>query len=245
MAANLLSFDFIRGRLSPEQLADLAVSLGICLECGGNLVVRDYELVCSQCGVVWSVENTADCVPFPEYEEAVNVEGSHFEGHWQPGNTLAFLKGLGDPALANSRGRALMRVLAKSPNGAIDLGLRARQVKTLVEWEDPPQLRRVLSRISLLLAQMGQRNNWLLANYTGNQARKIVAFKLLTKQPVSYKLGDAIIAHTIEKFSLKTDPPNLKVETEDLQLIRQLENIAQKPKRPKPAYQESPSVNSN
>ena len=31
MAANLLSFDFIRGRLSPEQLEDLAVSLGLCL----------------------------------------------------------------------------------------------------------------------------------------------------------------------------------------------------------------------
>jgi len=231
MAANLLSFDFIRGRLSPEQLEDLAVSLGICLECGGNLVVRDCEVVCSRCGMVWGLENTADYVPFPEYEEAGNVEGSHFEGHWQPCNTLAFLKGLGDPALANSRGKgkALMRVLAKSPNGAVDLGLRARYVKTLVEWEDPPQLRRVLSRISLLLAQMGQRENWLLANYAGNLARKTVAFKLLTKQPVGYRLGDAIIAHTIEKFSLKASPPNLKVENEDLQLIRQLENITQKP----------------
>ena len=41
MAANLLSFDFIRGRLSAEQLEDFAVSLGICLDCGGNLVSRD------------------------------------------------------------------------------------------------------------------------------------------------------------------------------------------------------------
>jgi len=245
VAANLLSFDFIRGRLSAEQLEDLAVSLGICLECGGNLVFRDYELVCSQCGVVWGVENTADYVPFPEYESADGGEGSRFEGHWQPCNTLAFLKGLGDPALANSRGKALMRVLAKSPNGAADLGLRARQVKTLIEWEDPPQLRKVLSRISLLLTQMGQRENWLLANYAGNLARKIVAFKLLTKQPISHKLGDAIIAHTIEKFGLKTAASDLKVETEDLQLIRQLENMAQKPKRPKPAYQASSSINSN
>ena len=114
MAANLLSFDFIRGRLSAEQLADLAVSLGICLDCGGNLVSRDGEIVCGSCGLVWAVENTADHVPFPEYEEAGNVEGSHFEGHWQPGTTLAFLKGLGDPVLANGKGKALMRVLAKS-----------------------------------------------------------------------------------------------------------------------------------
>ena len=245
MAANLLSFDFIRGRLSPEQLEEFAVSLGVRLECGGNLVVRDCEVVCNICGLVWTVENTADHVPFPEYEEAGNGEGSRFEGHWQPGNTLAFLKGLGDQALANGKGKALMRVLAKSPNGAEDLGLRARQVKTLVEWEDPPQLRRFLSRISLLLTRMGQRENWLLADYAGNLARKIVAFKILTKQPVSYKLGDAIIAHTIEKFSLKTGPPNLKVENEDLQLIQQLENATQKPKRPKPTYQASPLINSN
>jgi hypothetical protein len=245
VAANLLSFDFIRGRLPPEKLEEFAVSLGVCLECGGSLVVRDCEVVCSQCGVVWGVENTADYVPFPEYEEAGNFYGSHFEGHWQPCNALAFLRGLGDPVLANGRGKALMRVLAKSPNGAADLGLRARQVKTLVEWEDPPQLRRVLSRISLLLTQMGQRENWLLADYAGNLARKVVAFKLLAKQPVGYRLGDAIIAHTIEKFGLKTAASDLKVETEDLQLIRQLENMAQKPKLPKPTYQASSSINSN
>jgi hypothetical protein len=121
MAANLLSFDFIRGRLSAEQLEELAVSLGICLECGGGLVVRDGEVVCSRCGLVWSVENTADYVPFPEDGEDDGA-AKCFEGHWQPGNTLAFLKGLGDPALANGKGKALMRVLAKSPNGAVDLG---------------------------------------------------------------------------------------------------------------------------
>jgi hypothetical protein len=48
-------------------------------------------------------------IPFPE-----NSDDRDYEGHWQPGNTLAFLKGLGDPALANGKGKALMRVLAKS-----------------------------------------------------------------------------------------------------------------------------------
>jgi len=240
MAVNLLSFDFVRSRLSAGQLEDLAVSLGLCLECGGGLVVRDGEVVCSRCGLVGSVENTADYVPFPEYGEAEGVDGSRFEGHWQPGNTLAFLKGLGDPALANGRGKALMRILAKSPNGAEDLGLRARYIKTLVEWEDPPQLRRVLSRISLLLAQMGQRENWPLANYAGNLARKTVAFKLLTKQKISYRLGDTIVAYVIKKFNLKADAlSTMKVEAEDLELIRQMENMEQKQK------QASPSLNSN
>jgi hypothetical protein len=229
MAVNLLSFDFVRSRLSVGQLEDLAVSLGVCLECGGGLVVRDGEVVCSRCGLVWSFENTADYVPFPECGEAEGVDGSSFEGHWQPGNTLAFLKGLGDPALANGKGKALMRVLAKSPNGIEDLGLRARYIKTLVEWEDPPQLRRVLSRISVLLAQMGQRENWLLANYTGNLARKTVAFKLLTKQNISYKLGDAIVAHAMQKLNLKAGAlSSVKPETEDLELIRQMETATQK-----------------
>ena len=91
MAANSLSFDFIRDRLSREQLEDLAVSLGLCLECGGSLVVRDGEVVCSRCGLVWSVENVAESLPFPEDGEDDGAVKC-FEGHWQPGNTLAFLQ---------------------------------------------------------------------------------------------------------------------------------------------------------
>jgi transcription initiation factor TFIIIB Brf1 subunit/transcription initiation factor TFIIB len=239
MAANSLSFDFIRDRLSREQLEDLAVSLGLCLECGGGLVVRDGEVVCSRCGLVWGFENTADYVPFPEDGEDGDGATKCFEGHWQPGNTLAFLKGLGDPALANGKGKALMRVLAKSPNGAVDLGLRAAQIRALVEWEDPPQLRRVLSRISFLLAVMGQRENWLLADYAGKLARKLVAFKIISKQPISYRLGDVVAAYTLKKFNMKPDFSKLKISIEDVHLITQLKNTKTK-KQP-----HKPSVNSD
>ena len=230
--ACLVGLDFIRSRLSGELLEVLALSLETCLCCGGKLVSRDGEVVCSHCGLVWSVENSTDYVPFPEHESSDGGEGSRFEGHWQPGNTLAFLKGLGDPTLANSRGKgkALMRVLAKSPNGAEDLGLRARYVKTLVEWEDPPQLRKVLSRISLLLTQMGQRENWLLADFTGNLARKTVAFKLLTCQTVNANVGDAVVAYAAEKFGLKVKPQGLEAEADDLELVRMLDKFKDKPK---------------
>jgi transcription initiation factor TFIIIB Brf1 subunit/transcription initiation factor TFIIB len=239
MAANLLSFDFIRGRLSAEQLEEFAVSLGICLECGGGLVVRDGEVVCSRCGLVWSVENVAESLPFPDDGEDDAGAVKCFEGHWQPGNTLAFLKGLGDPALANGKGKALMRVLAKSPNGAVDLGLRATQIRALVEWEDPPQLRRVLSRISFLLTVMGQRENWLLADLAGKLARKLVAFKIISKQPISYRLGDTVAAYTLKKFNIKPDFSKLKISIEDLCLITQLENTKTK-KQP-----HKPSINSD
>jgi hypothetical protein len=206
----------IRKRLTREQQAELAVQLSFCLECCGKLCKKaDGEVVCVKCGLFWTVEAFNEAIPFPEDNYA---EGACFEGHWQPGNTLAFLKGLGDPTLANGKGKALMRVLAKSPNGATDLGLRAQHIKLLMEWEDPPQLRRVLSRISLLLTRRGRREDWQLADYTGNLARKLVAYKLLTKQGISFRLGDAIVAYAMEKFGLNSAAPDLKAETEDLEL---------------------------
>jgi hypothetical protein len=209
--------------LTFEQQAELAVSLGFCLECGGKLCKKaDGEVICIKCGIVWTMEAFSEAASFPEENYA---ESACYEGHWQPGNTLAFLKGLGDPALANNGRKALMRVLAKSTNGAADLGLRAKYVETLVEWEDPPQLRRVLSRISLLLSQMGERENWLLANYTGNLARKVVTFKLLTSKNVRTHVGDAVVVYAIEKFGLKAKPPNLKVFDEDLELTRMLDKF--------------------
>jgi hypothetical protein len=75
-------------------LEDLAVSLGLCLECGGELVRRDGEVVCSRCGLVWGVENVAESLPFPEDDTAGGA--ASFEGHWQLGNRLAFLNGSDD-----------------------------------------------------------------------------------------------------------------------------------------------------
>jgi hypothetical protein len=103
------------------------------LECGGSLVSRDGEVFCRRCGLVWSVENVAESLPFSEDSEDDGGAVKCFEGHWQHGKRLAFLRGLGDAALANSRGKVLMRVLAKSLNGATDLGLRATQIRALVK----------------------------------------------------------------------------------------------------------------
>ncbi|MBS7621009.1 hypothetical protein KEJ32_02690 [Candidatus Bathyarchaeota archaeon] len=173
----LIGVDFLRSRLSHEQLEELCLALGICLECGGNLVGVDEEVVCVKCGRVWSFENAVEVVPFPEGDgEAAD---SHFEGHWQPGSSLCFLKGLGDPALENNGGRSLMRVLALAPAQGEDLGLRARRIKVMAQLEDPPQLKRILSRISQLLDRLRLRGNHEIAAYTGNLARKIVAFALI------------------------------------------------------------------
>ena len=211
----LIGVDFLRSRLWV-------------FACGGSLVSVDGEVVCEKCGRVWGYENVAESVPFPEGEG--ERAGGHFEGHWQPGSSLCFLKGLGDPALENNGGRGLMRVLALAPAQGEDLGLRARRIKVMAQLEDPPQLRRVLSRISHLLDKLGFRGNHEIAAYSGNLARKIVAFALAARVKVPTGWADAIVKHVLNKLGLNMDPQSqvLSFRDGDLQFVEWFENTIQK-----------------
>ena len=215
----LISTELLRSKLSPQQLEELCLAIGICLECGGSLHGVDGEIVCVKCGRVWSVENAVEVVPFPEGE---NERNSHYEGHWQPGSSLCFLKGLGDPALENNGGsRGLMRVLALAPAQGEDLGLRARRIKVMLQAEDPPQLRRILSRISQLLDKLGFRGNHEIAAYTRNLARKIVTFAIAARVKVPLTWADAIVQHTLNKFQIKATSNHqvLRLRNKDLQFV--------------------------
>ncbi|MEM3698063.1 MAG: hypothetical protein QXQ94_11330, partial [Candidatus Bathyarchaeia archaeon] len=148
-----------------------------------------------------------------------------------PGSSLCFLKGLGDPALENSgRGRGLMRVLALAPAQGEDLGLRARRIKVMVQAEDPPQLRRILSRISQILDKLGFRGNYEVAAYTGNLARKIVAFALVARLKVPTRWADAIVKHALHKLQLNVNSQSqaFSVKDEDLQFVEWFEDAIQK-----------------
>jgi len=232
-----VSLDTLRSKLLPDQQAELALTLGLCLECGGSLRRSlDGEVCCSKCGLVWDSQNTAEYIPFPEREQ---LEKGDFEQHWQPVNALGFMKSLGDPCLENSGkgGKALMRVLAKSVNGSTDLGLRAKHIRVMVQAEDPPQLRRVLSRISDLLKRLGYGENWELANYAGNLARAAVAFKLTAKLEVNMSLADAVVLFCLKKFGLLGKQPLDIFETprkEDLAAIALMDRFKfAKPRRQK------------
>jgi len=222
-----VGLDFLRSRLPKELAEEVSLAIGICLECGGALMTAEGEIVCAKCGRVWSEENFDEYVPFPEDGEA----SARFEGHWQPGSSLCFMKGLGDPALENSgRGRGLMRVLALAPAKGEDLGIRARMIRVVMHMEDPPQLRRVLTRISVLLDKFGMRDNHEIANYTGNLARKIVAFAITAQLHISTRIADAIVKHAIQKFQLKIscDEKTLNFKDEDLQFVGWFEEVIQK-----------------
>ncbi|MEM3695081.1 MAG: TFIIB-type zinc ribbon-containing protein [Candidatus Bathyarchaeia archaeon] len=223
-----VSLDFLRSRLPADLLEELASFLGLCLECGGCLRRVDGEVICIKCGRVWGYENVDESVPFPEGED--DGADSHFEGHWQPGSSLCFLKGLGDPVLENNGGKGLMRVLALAPNGGEDLGLRARRIKIIAQMEDPPQLRRILSRISHLLDRLGFRGNYEIAAYTGNLARKIVAFALAARLKVPTGWADAIVKYAFNKLQLNVGLQNqvLSVKDEDLHFVEWFEDATQK-----------------
>jgi len=222
-----VSLEFLRSRVPADLLEDLALLLGFCFDCGGSLRVVDGEVFCERCGRVWGVENVDWSVPFPEDESGVDV---HFEGHWQPGSSLAFLKGLGDPSLDNCRGRGLMRVLAKAPSGGEDLGIRARMIKLIAQAEDPPQLRRILARISQLLDKLGFRGSHELADYTGKLARKIVAFALIAHIQVPMRMADAIVKHALQKLQPKTsvNEQTLDAKDDDLRFVKWFEESMQK-----------------
>jgi len=234
-----VSLEFLRSRVPGDLLEDLALLLGFCFDCGGSLGCKDGEVVCERCGRVWGVENVDESVPFPEDEGGVDVR---FEGHWQPGSSLAFLKGVGDPTLDNCRGRGLMRVLAKAPSGGEDLGIRARMIKLIAQSEDPPQLRRILARISQLLDKLGFRGNHELADYTGNLARKIVAFTLIAHIQVPTRMADAIVKHALQKLQLKSniDGQTLDAKDEDLKFVEWFEESIKEFKL-KEAYSRRPN----
>ncbi|MEM3703948.1 MAG: zinc ribbon domain-containing protein [Candidatus Bathyarchaeia archaeon] len=222
-----VSLDFLRNRLPFDLLEELSIILGFCFECGSSLRNVGGEIVCEKCGRVWGYDNVNESVPFPEGEDGE----SRFEGHWQPSNSLCFLKGLGDPALENNgHGRGLMRVLALAPARSEDLGLRARRIKVIAQMEDPPQLRRILSRVSHLLDKLGFRENYEVASYAGNLARKVVAFAVIAHIQVRTRLADAIVKHVLEKFQLKIGPNEqvLSFKDEDLRFVEWFENAIQK-----------------
>ncbi|MBS7636408.1 hypothetical protein KEJ37_03565 [Candidatus Bathyarchaeota archaeon] len=60
------------------------------------------------------------------------------------------------------------------------------------------------------------RGNHEIAAYTGNLARKIVAFALIAPSRFQTGLAEAIVRHAINKLGLQT---NLTVRGENLQFI--------------------------
>jgi hypothetical protein len=163
------------------------------------------ETVCRLCGEVQESFSLVHRIPFGQT--------------YQPTNMLTFGKSLGN-TLDNRF--ALMRVLAKSPNGKKDIGLRAREIRILTLAVEPTPLKNALQNASKALIALGFGENHLFSNEVGSVLRKSAVWLLLAKCKFKSKeLADACIYYTFTKYNYVCDPPpkrnNGTIETNVLQ----------------------------
>jgi len=187
-----LAFDFLKRILSRETLQALAVEVGVCLECGGDLrKAGDGEVVCKHCGLVWNGQLVErDRIPMTESA----VENGHAENCWSPERSLAFGKSLGGTLPP----RGLYKVLAKAPAGSKDLGLRARQISFMLCYEEPPQLRKALQFASKRISEMKLDRIYPFVNDVGSLLRKVMAYLIIAKANyVTSHVVDAVLYYTI------------------------------------------------
>jgi hypothetical protein len=146
------------------------------LDCGGDVVLKDSEAVCTKCGRVWSSDLQAE-EGIPMEEESVGK--GHAEANYQPGSRLAYGGGLG----AGLDGRGLFRILAQGKNGPTDLPLRAAQIRCITQRLDHPTVENLLAHGSKLMKDFGMHTNSeenvQFANVLGKQLRKIGSYFLI------------------------------------------------------------------
>ena len=168
-----------------------------CPLCGGTLIERDGELVCSRCGYV--IEETPPSRSLP-WDETYALEGH-----------LAWGRSLGDTLPMRKLTRVIARVRRE------DLGLRARHLKTIVEAVEPHEVLRLKEKASALLKQYGfyadySEFNHLLGNYVGLLCERLGRFlHVFGRRPSSYRrLAAAILvwlllSHPERRMKLKAE----------------------------------------
>lgn len=187
---------FLNERLDKETKRQVALELGLFLECGGKLQeTRDGEVVCSRCGLVWNDGGfqIGDQIPFNDEMD----ERGDYENHWHITSTLSFEK-IGSPTLDRYK---LYRVLAKSPNGRTDLGIRSRQIRVFSSAVDHPQVLKLLRLGSELCKKFGLDDRHAFANFLGHALRRIAILLLLDPKGFRAKqLAEATFASVSKSF---------------------------------------------
>ena len=113
-----------------------------------------------------------------------------------PENLLKFGK-IGDTLRSND----LFRVVAKAPEGSEDLGIRARQVRTITQRFDHPIISRMLQYGSRLSYRFGYGENDEFANTLGKRIREVgsvLAFRNDGHQ--TNRLTEACFCYVLQQF---------------------------------------------
>jgi len=206
-----VSIELLKRHLSPE----LVISSGLCSECFSPLLLlHDGRWLCPNCKIEYdgNGENIEDDrVPFPQGTDA---EKGYFESHFNPANALAFSNNMGTQTLIKTN--AIAKVIARKDggDGNRDLGLRARQIKILVEHDEPETLRRALQRGSEALKAFGFEKNMMVGNTVGQFIRKLYAYLALTKTEHfnSRWTADCCVFYTLRYKFFYEPQPKEKIE---------------------------------
>jgi len=193
-------------KVSPDRLRF------VCPECLEARIVEDPETgerVCTACGYV---------------EGRVESQDLPWDTTYAFTSNIAFGKSLGGTAP-----RRLFKVLAKAPNGAEDLPLRARQIQIVASAVDPPKVRNLLDYGSKLLREIGMDEdtefNHLFADHYGRLLRKIGAFLQVSGLNVQgYMVARAALWHLLDVAGLHGKASLIREKfpfnTEHLKIVR-------------------------
>jgi hypothetical protein len=184
----------------------------VCPECLSARVYVDPEKderVCANCGYVLPESQSYD-------------ESLPFDTTYALASDLAYGKSLG----GTLSGKAVMRVLAKSGNGAADLGIRASQIRVLTETNDVPPLANALRSAKELAGRYGL--DEIFQHDLGRNVRR--AFWLCWMLDVKYP--KRVFVETIFWFTLCThrresvaEKGALKIEPALLNILLQFDEV--------------------
>jgi hypothetical protein len=202
----LVPAEVLRAHLPRE----LIVDYDLCPDCFEPLIELPTGVkICRKCGGEYNdgAQIEFDRIPLPEKEEK-----AYFEGHWNTGNSLSFNGALGTTQLVKQR--LICRILSRKNGDNRDLGLRARQIKILVEHDEPETLRRALQRGSEALKAFGFEKNMMVGNTVGQYIRKLYAYLALTKTEHfnSRWTADCCVFYTLRYKFFYEPTPKEKIE---------------------------------
>ncbi|MEM1590313.1 MAG: TFIIB-type zinc ribbon-containing protein [Candidatus Bathyarchaeia archaeon] len=218
--------NFLRQRLSWDQQAELAASLGLCLECGGRLKHSNGEVVCGRCGLVWREGDNDERIPFPEFEDA--SENGHYEVHWNPGSSLSFHKGLG----THIDSQTLIQILSRSEKTKVIMPTRILMLKDRINKQESMQTLKILARVSFLLDKFGMRGNHIVAEYAGRLSRKLCLIARMLGVRLPRSIADAIVVYTLRKYGIKNyETSGLNLKSRDMTFIAWYVTITEKMKK--------------
>jgi len=231
----LVSKDFLLQHLPKEVLIDY----DLCPDCLQPLIITpDGAKICKTCAGEWDGNTTEeDRIPLPQSEQG-QQEG--FESHWQPGNELAFNRGMGVNQWIS--GKAFCRIISrKDPKFNEDLGIRARQLKILTSVNEHPKIQRLLALGSELCKNFNMDTNKnehiIFSNMLGRELRKIGAYLIVKGDRPDVNLpptAKAVFVILLRKYfpeKFQDAVKRLKIDADDVGYVYSLLEGLQLPKK--------------